>query len=274
MWEKVFGISSITLLLALFLWVWEEITPDWKTYQKEFRILALDLAITTEEKDEIKSEAFGVKQIVIDKLNRVDRCITCHLGAEESKYANLPLPFKYCPYTETHPPKKFGCSICHGGEGYGIQKRTAHGEESRTHSPRLKGEYVQASCGRCHFEEYLYDAPLLLVGKRLYEHYGCGDCHKLYHKGRRAGPDLDKVASKRPDEFEWGKDRGEKSFVRWMFLHFKNPKEFQKDSKMTDYRMSEENAKALTIYMLTLTNQKYPPEYYRGRKEQEPIQFR
>jgi hypothetical protein len=234
--------------------------------------MAMELAATLEEKDEIRSEGLKVRQIVMERLNRVDRCTTCHLGAEDAKYANLPLPFKYCPLTETHLPKKFGCSLCHGGEGSGIETKTAHGEGSRTHSPRLKGEYLQASCGKCHLEEYLYAAPLLLVGKRLYEHYGCGDCHKLYRRGRRAGPDLEKIASKRIDEFEWGKDRGEKSFVRWIFLHFKNPKEFQEDSKMTDYRMSEENAKALTVYMLSMTDERYPSDYYRGRKDEEHVQ--
>lgn len=274
MWEKVFGISSAALLCGLMLWVWEAANPDWVFFQKRFKGLAMEQAVTAEEKEEIRSQELGVKQIVIQRLNRVDRCLTCHLGADEPKFAGLPLPFKYCAYTETHLPKKFGCTVCHGGEGRAIQKKSAHGEEKRTHSPRLQGEYLQASCGKCHLEEYLVEAPLLFAGRRLYQHYGCGDCHRLYQKGRRAGPDLTRVAAKRPEEFEWGTDRKEKSLVRWIFQHFKDPKAFQKDSKMTDYRMSDENAKALTIFMLSLAEEHFPPEYVRARRDGEEVDQR
>jgi hypothetical protein len=37
-------------------------------------------------------------------------------------------------------------------------------------------------------------------------------------------------------------------------------------SKMTNYAMNEYNAKAMTIYMLSLTDERYPDEYYLDEK--------
>ena len=50
--------------------------PDWKYYQSEFR------TIVTERFADVDPSTFpsGIQQIWVEKLDRVDRCTTCHLG--------------------------------------------------------------------------------------------------------------------------------------------------------------------------------------------------
>ena len=108
---------------------------------------------------------------------------------------------------------------------------------------------------------------MLAIGKRLYDFYGCIHCHKIYKTGGTAGPDLTKIGSKQANWYDWGENHeGEGSSIEWLFNHFKNPQYYDPDSKMTNNDMNEFNAKALTIYMLSLTNEHYPDEYYLGDK--------
>ncbi len=77
---------------------------------------------------------------------RTDRCTTCHLGIEDPLFAGAEkLVFRTHPDYENifkrHPAEKFGCTVCHGGQG---------SELSPDHKSILKGEMVQASCVRCH----------------------------------------------------------------------------------------------------------------------------
>jgi cytochrome c2 len=54
---------------------------------------------------------------------QVDRCPTCHMGADSSNYtdASVPRQFRTHPFRSSlfpnHPIEKFGCTSCHQGEG-------------------------------------------------------------------------------------------------------------------------------------------------------------
>jgi len=53
----------------------------------------------------------------------VDRCQTCHMGADSANYtdAKLPRQFRTHPFRKslfaTHPVEKYGCTTCHQGQG-------------------------------------------------------------------------------------------------------------------------------------------------------------
>ena len=54
---------------------------------------------------------------------QVDRCTTCHMGADSANYTDptVPRQFRTHPFRSTlfttHPIEKFGCTSCHQGEG-------------------------------------------------------------------------------------------------------------------------------------------------------------
>ena len=91
-------------------------------------------------------------------------------------------------------------------------------------------------------------------------------CHKISGKGESVGPELTYEGSKTIDEFNFGDVHGiELTPWSWHFAHFKNPQIFDPDSQMPNLELSDEEAKALAIYMLSLTKEKIPYEYMRGR---------
>lgn len=270
MWNRLFAIGSVSLLVLTGVWLWHDLEPEWKHYQRDYKRIALKLAKTDEEKAKISSAPLEIKQIMTNHFKRtshVDRCMTCHLGTDNPDFVSAALPFTYCPQLEDHPAERFGCSVCHLGEGFATTKKAAHGYEEHWHEPLLKEEYKQASCGKCHFEPYIKGAAMLAIGKRLYDFYGCVQCHKIYKIGGNAGPDLTKIASKQANWYEWGGHHHEEmNAIEWLFNHFKDSQCYDPNSKMTNYAMNDFNAKALTIYMLSLTADVYPDEYYLGEK--------
>ncbi len=74
---QTFVVISLVMLF-FFLWqIWKEYHPPYLGYQKEFKELLIQKAAG---EFEIADFQFGVRQRWIEKLNRVDRCETCHLG--------------------------------------------------------------------------------------------------------------------------------------------------------------------------------------------------
>ena len=263
--DRIFVLGSAALLLFCLLWSWKYLNPEWLQYQKQYHRLAPELVADEAAQKAILEEKLEIKQFHIPALGRVDRCISCHRAYDNEYFAAVAEPLKYHPaLLDSHPPEKFGCTICHWGQGRATTKVAAFGRLKHWHEPLLDGDYVQASCGRCHFESYTEGAPYLMMGKQLYEFYGCINCHKKYKIGGTSGPDITKVASKQSDEFVWGDHKGKKNVREWLWKHFQDSQAFDPNSKMVSYEMSEENAKALTIYMLSLVDDRYPAEYYVG----------
>ncbi|MBP9864940.1 MAG: c-type cytochrome [Candidatus Omnitrophica bacterium] len=195
-----------------------------------------------------------VQQIVVEKLQddyyfakaqKVDRCITCHLGIDQKGFENAPQPFKSHPNLElylssnsAHKMEEFGCTTCHGGSGQSVSFNTAahtpknkeQGEEWRQKygwkplefwaDKMLPLNHVEASCAKCHTGTVeVPQAPKLNEGRRLATEYGCFGCHKVEGMQRwKSGPSLTHVQSKL--DADW--------IVRW--LH--NPKEFRHSTKM------------------------------------------
>lgn len=195
-----------------------------------------------------------VQQIVVENLQddyyfakaqKVDRCITCHLGIDQKGFEDAPQPFKshpnldlYLSSSAPHKMEEFGCTTCHGGSGQSVSFNTA------AHTPRDKEQgdmwnkkygwkplefwadkmlplnHVEASCVKCHSGTVeVPQAPQLNEGRRLATEYGCFGCHKVEGMDRwKAGPSLTHIQTKL--DADW--------IVRW--LH--NPKEFRPSTTM------------------------------------------
>jgi cytochrome c2 len=165
------------------------------------------------------------------KKQRIDMCMSCHLGIEKEGYDDLEQPYSAHPRLDLylsakshHPTKDFGCTICHRGAGEALDfVRADHRpsdeaeqqrwiDERHWHKqhhwdyPMLSTGYVEASCVQCHKSsmELIADAaPRVTEGYRLAERYGCYACHKIdwFPTKRRPGPSLKNLQAKLTPEF-------------------------------------------------------------------------
>ncbi len=242
-----FGLSLAVLALLLVA-IWQASTPSWKNYQEQFRRLESVGEPNAAAKAAVLSTPPAIQQVLLPALQRVDRCTTCHLGVEDPTMSKAPQPFTFHPNLSPHRPSKFGCTICHGGQGLATDKVNAHGNVEFWSQPLLPKMYIRASCGRCHKEGDIPGVPELAEGRRLFETHGCRGCHKLNGVGGSLGPDLtEEGASKRNPE--------------WLERHFLQPNSVSPNSARPNFGFTREQARALTFYMLSLTSEQMGAYY-------------
>lgn len=139
---------------------------------------------------------YSMRQINVTSENIVDRCETCHLGIREPLELtpaimkgrrrtpdSLARAFVSHPNKELiqiHDPERFGCSSCHGGNGRATtDMEKAHGTNKHWLFPLHKKENIEAGCQQCHMNDRVLDgAPMLTLGKDLFEQRGCVGCHR------------------------------------------------------------------------------------------------
>ncbi len=245
---QLFFALSLIVLVVMLAAVWQATTPPWKQYQARYYRLEAMGEPNAAAKNAVLATPLAVQQILLPALQRVDRCTTCHLGVEDPTMKGAPLPFTFHPNLLPHRPAKFGCTICHGGQGLATDRQSAHGEVAFWSQPLLPKDYVRASCGRCHKEGDVPGVPELAEGRRLFETHGCRGCHKLNGVGGSLGPDLtEEGASQRDPE--------------WLERHFLRPNSVSPNSPMPNFHFAREQARALTFYMLSLTSEQMGAYY-------------
>ena len=134
--DKIFvSIASIIFLLVTGYIIFNYLTPEWKMYQQDFisvveEKLGVDRAATVRD---------GLHQIYVKELGVTDRCITCHMGMEWKGMETAENPFRTHPkeILEKHPISTFGCTPCHGGQGYATDMQAAHGFAEHWEEPLL-----------------------------------------------------------------------------------------------------------------------------------------
>lgn len=178
-----------------------------------------------------------------DPKARIDRCQTCHLGWNEELMAEAPQPFKQHPLPEllaSHNPEVFGCTPCHRGQGPALTAGMAHGEDDHYwENPLLEGKDVWASCTECHENESIIaSAPEYTNAKRLMIESGCHGCHEIkgYTDLPKIGPELGRIAFK--------------AAPTWIYNWVKDPKAYNPHTRMPDFRFDDEQAEAVTAYLL------------------------
>ena len=91
-------------------------------------------------------------------------------------------------------------------------------------------------------------------GENLYNNLGCKGCHVIepepfveennsYNLLNKQGSNLIGLGSKTTPE--------------WLFKWLKNPKDYWKDTKMPDLRLSDSEAKDITAYLMSMTNDEF-----------------
>jgi len=186
-------------------------------------------------------------QLGMARTARFDRCRSCHAGIDrveagnvpsfpfghpsgaglsnmvlENKYPNPyathPNPDLYLTAASPHPTQKFGCTICHDGQGSGTSfKDASHTPNDPYLSETWHEKYHYAAnhfwdfpmqperlrestCIKCHHSvvelgvhpTYGASAPKLYKGYNLIKEYGCFGCHEIqgFDGTRPIGPDL------------------------------------------------------------------------------------
>ncbi|HQZ63560.1 MAG TPA: c-type cytochrome, partial [Planctomycetaceae bacterium] len=191
------------------------------------------------------------------KIARFDRCRTCHLNIDKTATGGFPafpeghpsaddvatwvdedkFPQPYATHSNTelfctasspHPVAKFGCTICHDGQGSGTSFGNAEHtpndphlayewhEEYGYHAnhfweyPMQPSRFAESTCIKCHHgvtelginPKFGPSAPKVFKGYQLIQKYGCFGCHEIHGNdgGVAIGPDL-RVEPQTPEEW-------------------------------------------------------------------------
>ena len=246
----VFFVLSVLNAVLLGAAIWSASRPSWKQYQREFYRLAARAEPTAAAKEAVLDTRPALSQILLPGLGRVDRCTVCHLGVEDPALKDAPQPFTYHPDVGTHPPSRFGCTVCHGGDGLATELPAAHGRGTAGARPLLAREFLRASCGKCHAKG-VPGAPELDEGRKLLDSHGCRGCHRLNGVGGTIGPDLSHEGSTRRDPL-------------WLVKHFLDPRSVSPGSVMPDFHLTPDEAKSLSFYLLSHSGEEMA-EFYTSR---------
>lgn len=247
-WFTVLGLVLGGLVIAAY---YKDQFREWKYWQQQYQKQELARATTAEQRQEAQQFPIEIKQVVLSDLGRVDRCMTCHIAAEDPSYAGFAEPLAYHPNHDQHPFEKFGCTICHQGQGSATTRDAAHGNVPHWDHPMLPMKYIQSACAKCHLPENVPNAPKLARGEAVFEEVGCIGCHKLHGRGGVIGPELDKAGANHSPE--------------WLIKHFKNPAAVSPGSAMPPIHVSDDDLDALTLYVLSFTGEDLS-EYYVSMK--------
>lgn len=243
-WFTVLGLLVGSLVVAAF---YKDQFREWRVWQRKYMNTEMARAVTPEQRADAARLPVEIKQIVLTGPDRVDRCTTCHAAVEDPSYAGLPQPLAYHPNHDQHPFDKFGCTICHQGQGRATTRQAAHGQIEHWDRPMLELKYIQSACAKCHLPTDIPNAPQLLRGQMVFEDSGCIGCHKLHGIGGMIGPELEQVGANRSPE--------------WLLKHFKNPAAVTPGSAMPPIKASESDLQALTTYVLSFTGESLSAYY-------------
>lgn len=168
-------------------------------------------------------------------VERVDRCVTCHVAANrpgfdgeewQQPHRSHPRMELFVGASSPHPYSRFGCSSCHGGLDRSTDfARAGHSpssEEEKTRwvaeqswepqpyleTPIYPAEYSEAGCVTCHAAGvWTPGSQHLEVGRELATWMGCNVCHKIDYPAfrdlPRPGPALGRIAAKTSREWAY-----------------------------------------------------------------------
>ncbi len=166
--------------------------------------------------------------------------------------------------------RKYHCTDCHQVDGVGNPKGldlSLHGlrllqrkwwANHPAYGPgkdRIRPAYVAIRADeKAELQAFLrtrHGASRLARGRRLYDDFGCGGCHKQASQGGTLGPDLSHAGRKTVHEFSFAHVEGEETTSNWLLEHFLNPSRIVPDSDMPRLEMGRDDTLALTTAVLS-----------------------
>ncbi|NIM19382.1 MAG: hypothetical protein GTO51_03275 [Candidatus Latescibacteria bacterium] len=280
-------IITVIFLVALIGTIAKEVSPEWKYYRDEFRAILAE-TVGHVDPDQIPS---GIQQIWAEDLDRVDRCTTCHQGILWKGLERVEQPWRTHPdlaLFNSHPVEEYGCTICHGGQGYALSEYEAHGFSRHWEEPLLgaaiSSEYdpvnppplLQANCNYCHrYERATKGMDYINRAKSIVRTKGCKICHVINGTGGRLGPDLTFDGDKHPEEFDFSNlATTQLTVFNWHTMHFKSPTTVVPTSIMPDLNLQTRDAMALAMLVMSWrSNENLKRKFFPGielRDQQTP----
>ncbi len=275
------AMSFIFLALVAFA-LWREFHPGWAPVQARFRAAMEKYGGT----DRARAFTPGIKQIWVPKIHMVDRCITCHLGYEWGSIlpATLPeplTPHPNLPYMDKHPFQNFGCTTCHGGQGWATTASAAHGGKD-WNDPMLsagiarrydlrEADLIQMRCNFCHRHDVTTPGmDQINLAKKLYKENKCRLCHAVEGHGGTKAPELTYFGDKDPELVDFTHVTGAHTLFNWTYEHLMAPDKISPKTTMPTFGFKPEEARALTLMLLSWRREVYPPEYIPPPIEEAP----
>ena len=264
----VLAIACFVVLIVHGLVFYKQYFNLWEKHQTAYFEQARSMARTDVERTALDERRPRIEQAIVTQFgeSRVDRCTTCHVAIDDPRFQGHAQPLRSHPYSEAlgdtqrngrwerrHKFADFGCTICHDGQGRGLETFYAHGEDAFWPEPllgyvtqanwppefksKLLGkEYMQANCAQCHTEENFAGTPLVARGRQLFFEKACYGCHRI--EGLANGmlaPDLTEVGKKYRIDYLWG--------------HTVNPRAYLATSFMPRFDLTDDEIKALVIFL-------------------------
>jgi cytochrome c2 len=250
-------------------------TPEWESYQNDFRSLVAEKFGTATA----ATVPAGLQQVYIGELGSADRCITCHQAVQWKGLESAEEPFRTHPadILVKHPLSRFSCTSCHGGQGFSTDMESAHGLVEDWEDPVLgkelgefyvmsnKAALMQMKCNACHrYEKETRGADVINRAKQLVNEKGCRACHSINGRGGTVGPDLTWEGDKSPEQFNYERLKGLHSQFTWQVAHLKSPKDLAPETVMPNFNFSSADAQALAMLVMSWKKSNLPVAYIPG----------
>jgi len=284
------AIASFVVLIVHGIVFYNQFFNRWEKHQNAYWEQARSLAKTDAEKATVDAHKLRIEQIIVTQFgeSRVDRCTTCHAAADDPRFQGHAQPLQAHSYSTAlgdvqkdgkwerrHKFSDFGCTICHDGQGRGLETVYSHGEDENWPQPMLGyatqanwkpafkakltgAEYMQANCAQCHTEENFAGTPLVARGRQLFFEKACYGCHRIEGLSRGTlGPDLTEVGKKWRIDYLWG--------------HTVNPRDYSAVSFMPKFDLTDDEIKALVVFLKSRRGMNFSEttmEQYKARLQQ------
>jgi mono/diheme cytochrome c family protein len=250
---RAFGTLSVLLSASLAIAPTSELFNQWHRYQRGYLRL---VRVRADGYSLQRRFQPGLQQIWIPELGVVDRCQTCHVALKEVSLSDVSQqPFRPHPPIP-HPPTRFGCVICHRGQGGATSVEEAHNSTDAWEEPLLPAQYLEASCGQCHIGS-LPGTPKLNQGRTILAAYGCSRCHNITQTdGTKV------VATDDPSSLT---QIAEKTTREWIYAWIKNPQAYSSTATMPNFQLSDEDARDISAFLIAQSTQPAAAEEKTGQ---------
>jgi mono/diheme cytochrome c family protein len=246
----------------------ENFLAQWYRVQGEYQQHLQAKATDDRGRELLKNFRRELKQVSVPALGVVDRCVSCHNGIDDPRMTDVPRPHQVHPgdILKNHPVDRYGCTVCHQGQGAATNFFDAKADDVAWDYPLLTKELTQSSCAACHDVSKLHaiapqQVALLTEGLRLYQEKSCASCHKIGGRGGALGPALDNEGAKTKHQLILTNLKPPHTTWNWHLAHFRDPAGIVAASQMKNPTVTNYEALALTVYMLSLRVRDVPESY-------------
>ena len=280
--RPVLAIIGLLLVLSTVLFTKGDREHEWRYYQWAFK------RVVSEKFGEAKAKTMpaGLQQIWVPSLGRADRCTTCHQAVQWAGFESADEPYRTHPkeILRSHPVETYGCTSCHGGQGWAVDVGPAHGPVEHWEEPVLgaslgesyaivdnKRALMQMNCNVCHrYDRETKGADFINLAKQLVKDKGCRACHTINNRGGTIGPDLTNVGDKAAEQYDFSHLSGQKTAFAWHVAHLKEPRAIVADTVMPNFHLSTKEAQALAMLIMSWRRSPIPAQFVAGVPRTDP----